>query len=145
MESTPTAGGVDDEAAEGEAAGDGGEDERGCDVGAAEHLLPCGVTAEIEGGDGLAGGSTVASEDEELTGADEERDGAAGGVEQGELEALAGVGLEVKSPAIVSFVEDVEEAFGGEGKVDSVAGGGDAGVARNDLRRIGWGGRGDRS
>jgi hypothetical protein len=125
-------GGVDDEASEGEASGDGGEDEGWRDVGAAENLLPGGVTAEIEGGDGLARGSAVTAEDEELTWADEEGDGAAGGVEEGEFEALAGVGLEVKGPAIVSFVEDVEEAFGGEGKVDCTAGDGHSGGARNE-------------
>ena len=42
------------------------------------------------------------------------------------------MGFEVKGPAIVSLVENVKEAFGGEREIDGAAGDGHAGGARND-------------
>ena len=77
-------------------------------------------------------GAGMASEGDELTGADEERDGAAGGVEEGELGDLALVGAEVEGPSLVALVEDIEDATGGEGELDDVGGEGAADVLRDD-------------
>ena len=54
--------------------------------------------------------------------ADEERGGAAGGVEGREFVDLAGVGVEVEGPVLMSLIDDGEVAGGGGGDVAGVWG-----------------------
>ena len=127
------------DAAEGEPAAGGSEDEEGGEPGVLYGLLPHLLAAQVEGADDLEGVVAVATEGDELAAADEEGRGAAGGVEWRELAGFARVGVEIEGPVLAALVDDGEIAFGDGGDSDGESRTGCAGVLKLDL--IGGNGR----
>ena len=128
------------DAAEGEAAAGWGKGEGRRDVVAEEALLPHLFAAHVEGTDDAGGLAAAAAEGDEFTVADEDGEGAAGGVEGWELGDLAGEGVEVEGPALVALVDDVEMAGGGEGDLAEGSGAADAPALRTVTSSPGPGG-----
>ena len=116
-------GGVDDETAEGEASGDGSKDEGGGDEGAVE-----GTCCQVASPRRLKAAScwrvVPPRHPKARNSLGLMKMGIGRQVEskRASCDELAGVGLEVKGPALVSLVEDLEDAAGGEGKFDERGG-----------------------
>src|SRR6185312_9606611 len=102
-------------------------------VVAEEALLPHLLAAHVEGSDELGGLAAAAAEGEEFAVADEDGVGAAGGVEGGKLEGLAGEGVEVEGPALTALVDDIEMSGGGEGDLAEGSGASGTGAANADF------------
>ena len=127
---------IDDEAADGEASGGCGKGEGGPEGCFVEALLPHLGTEEVKGGEAAGIASAAAAEDDELCLTDEGGEGMAGGVEEGKLVDLAGVGVDVEGPGLRAVAEGRDEAGAVDREDDRISRDGRACEARKNAAGV---------